>query len=347
MRIAWFAPEPSDVALQLGHPDLVDHFDEHRAHQFVWRHHRTPYDITVFDLADRGAHAFLWPYLFHYPGIVLLRSGSLHHSRSTRLTAEHRYPDWRAERAFSGPTFLRAPLAASRLVAVHDPSFARDLQEELPDVPVRVVPAAAAPAALAPFDGRFRFHASSRHEIVSRAAGRLRRAGCPVIVADPADGLRQHDVAIALEWPPPRSLPVKALRAMAAGLPVIVFETEAAAAMPTLDPQTWQSRGYQDRNAPVAISIDPRDEEHSLMLAMRRLASDASLRSSLGAAAAAWARTHARPDVAASAWRAVLHEAAARDPVTRQSDLPAHLRADGTERARALLREIGVTVDFL
>jgi len=60
---------------------------------------------------------------------------------------------------------------------------------------------------------------------------------------------------------------------------------------PLLDPQTWQPRGFDSVEAPIGISIDPRDEEHSLTLALRRLTRDAGLRAQLGdAGAARWAQ---------------------------------------------------------
>jgi hypothetical protein len=99
-------------------------------------------------------------------------------------------------------------------------------------------------------------------------------------------------------------------------------------------------------DAPIVVTIDPRDEEHSLMLAMRRLASDATLRDRLGRAAHAWWQTHATPAHAAAAWNQILEEAASLAPPARPSDWPKHLGADGTELARAILDEFGLTSDL-
>jgi hypothetical protein len=348
MRLAWFAPQPNDAALELGRVGVVDHFDARRAHDFVWQHFRTPYDLTVFELDDTARHAFVWPYLFHYPGVVLLHANALQHSRNTMLTLARRHQHLRTERAFSGWNFMRAPLTASRLVVVHDAALAREVQEIFPDLQVRIVPPGAAPASVRSSDGPPRFHVvGSRHDGVNRAAARARDGGVHAVVADASEELQQDDVVIALEWPPSGSPLPGALRAMAAGLPVIVFETEAAATWPTLDAQTWQQRGYLGNDPPIAISIDPRDEEHSLMLAMRRLAVDTALRTSLGAAAATWARDHASVERAADAWRAVLAEATTHQPLVIPAELPRHLTADGSDRPRALLNEVGASVDFL
>jgi hypothetical protein len=79
---------------------------------------------------------------------------------------------------------------------------------------------------------------------------------------------------------------------MSAHKPLIVLETTSTADWPALDPQTWQPRGFT-LDPPIVVSIDPRDEEHSLMLAIRRLSNDAALRQRLADAAYAWATSHA------------------------------------------------------
>jgi hypothetical protein len=126
-----------------------------------------------------------------------------------------------------------------------------------------------------------------------------------------------------------------------------MFESESSAGWPSLDPQTWQPRGLDTREAPIAIAIDPRDEEHSLVLALRRLAREPSLRSQLVDAAHAWWANRATVDHAVAAWEAILDDAAATAPPARPTGWPPHLTADGTERARELLGECAVTVDFL
>jgi hypothetical protein len=348
VRVAWFAPTPDDVALELGAVEQIDYFSESTAHDFVWQHFRSPYDVTVFELGDTPAHAYVWPYVFHYPGVVILHATSLQHSRSETLTKAHRHRDLRRERGFSGWDFLRAPLTASRLVVVPDATRARDLAQDHPGLPVRIVPAAATPRPVTNGDGQLRFHvAGVRRDVVGRATARARDSGIEIAIAATSDPVSDGDVVIALEWPPTGGPPLEAIRALAAGLPVIVLETEAVAGWPTLDPQTWQRRGFAVRDAPIVVSIDPRDEEHSLMLALRRLASDAALRTGLGAAARAWTREHASIPAAVAAWREVLSDAASRKPFVAGAQLPSHLTADGTERARTILSEMGVSVDFL
>ncbi|HVZ23505.1 MAG TPA: hypothetical protein VG871_20675, partial [Vicinamibacterales bacterium] len=288
----------------------IDVVDEAAAHQFVWRHARRPYDVCVYDLDDTSAHQYLWPYLLHVPGVVVLRSLSLRESRSRRLARERRDADLRTELAFGGPRLLRAPLAASRLAVVFDTDVARALEREFPGMPVAVAPIGiparddvamkddvgmksdletrdaanpkaslhATPATAAPV----RFGIIEGAEgLVDRAARRARAAGATFeIVRGQSwdDTLAHCDVALALGWPPDGAAPSAALVAMAAGRPCIVFETGVTAVWPALDPQNWQPRDPFPAAPPAVVSLDPRDEEHSLMLALRRLSADAALR---------------------------------------------------------------------
>lgn len=346
VRLAWFAPTPDDVALELARRHDVDHYDARNAHDFVWKHFRTPYDLTVFELADSPAHAFVWPYLFHYPGVAILRATSLQEHRTRGLNRQWRRPHLRAERAFGGPDLMRAPLLASRLVVVNDEPAARVLAAEHPDAAVRILPVGVRPASAEP--GReLRFRSTTtRADVIEAAAQRARDVGTPIPLTPGLDGLRETDVVIVLEWPPTGAMPVDALRAMGAGLPTIVFETEAVAAWPALDPQTWQPRGYVNSGEPIAISIDPRDEEHSLMRCLRRLSADPALRSRLGDAARDWVREHANAESAAREWEPVLADAIHRPPVLAPADLPPHLVDDGTATAQSVLQEFGVSVDL-
>jgi len=134
---------------------------------------------------------------------------------------------------------------------------------------------------------------------------------------------------------------------MSSAKPLVIFETASSATWSTLDPQTWQPRGIGVTETPIAIAIDPRDEEHSLALALRRLATDASLRTELGGAARAWWERNGTIAHAAAAWRSLIREAASLPAPAHPAGWPPHLTADGTEGAREMLRAFGTTVDFL
>jgi hypothetical protein len=249
------------------------------AHDFVWRHFRTPYDLCVYELRDDEAHRFIPAYLVHYPGIVILRG-----------------------RPFRSDRLLRSAL----IVTPHSTAM-ETLQDEFPDARIRFAPAGIRPPS--PLRG-------------FGAAG---------------------DVVAALDWPVQGDAPIAALAGMAAGKTVIMFETEETADWPALNPQTWQPRDFRSAD-PIIVSIDPRDEEHSLKLAMRRLATDAALRERLGAAAREWWATHATVEHAVKAWEGIIAEALTLPPASPAEDV--QTPANGTTLAREILEEYGVTVDL-
>ena len=151
------------------------------------------------------------------------------------------------------------------------------------------------------------------------------------------------EVIVALRWPPDGAALTYAMAGFAAGRAVIVFDTPETADWPSLDPQTWQARQLaspkrrsRGGGTPICVSIDPRDEAHSLRLALRRLHQDADLRARLGAAAHAWWRDHATVALAAAGFERLLEEARALpEPVVTEA-------RDGMGLARHILSEFGL-----
>jgi glycosyltransferase involved in cell wall biosynthesis len=181
MRLAWFSPMPpvrSGIAAcsallvaALGTDHHLDvYVDEalaargapanapwrlRSAHEFVWRHAQTPYDLAVYQVGNSSHHDYLWPYLFRYPGLVVLHDGRLHHARAASLLRQGRAADYRQEFAACVPgisvdaaelaiagfdsalhyewDFTRLVVAASRLTAVHSRILRRRLAEAHPD----------------------------------------------------------------------------------------------------------------------------------------------------------------------------------------------------------------------
>jgi hypothetical protein len=186
-------------------------------------------------------------------------------------------------------------------------------------------------------------------DVVGRALQRARDAGAEFDLVEPdadAKMLARCDVVIAPGWPPLHHTPAAVIAGMAAGKAVVTMEMEATAEWSAVDPQTWRPRGLGVTGAPIAVTIDPRDEEHSLMLAIRRLSSDASAREQLGTAAHTWWKAHATPAHAAAAWLQILDEAARLSPPPLPDDWSSPLVADGTQLARSLLAEFGLTSDL-
>jgi hypothetical protein len=378
MRLAWFRPDSplSDLdAVIAGLRELheVRLIDAGAAHDFVWQMAQGAFDLCVYELDDSAAHQYIWPYLLHYPGILVLRTVSLHDGRARSLVHQHRDVDRDAEMAFAdgaGRTdppwplvrgawsTWRVPVLASRVTAVSDDALAAAITRDCPGARVARVPAGmpdprrhatrpAARDASAPL--RVVVCEDGSPGAVERAAARAQRAGARLevvrVAALDALAVLDADVVVATRWPSLGRPLRAALAGAAAGKAVIVTETESTASWPTLDPQTWQPRalatGIGAPEVPMAISIDPRDEEHSLVLALTRLAGDAALRAALGTAARAWWAQHATVAHAVSAWRALIEEAAALPVPLRPAGWPAHLDADGSGLTAKILDEFG------
>jgi glycosyltransferase involved in cell wall biosynthesis len=159
-----------------------------------------------------------------------------------------------------------------------------------------------------------------------------------------ADYLSACDVSINVRWPTAREVSGPWLRALAAGLPTITTDLAHLADVPSLDPRTWALRPSDPASRiphPVTVAIDILDEDHSLRLAMRRLAGDATLRAALGASARAyWEREHSMARMLAD-YRRVLAEAAAAPAPT--PTLPAHLVNSGDRTLNDLLRPFAIS----
>ncbi len=151
-----FAGSPAEE----GRPQSLPGLDNvHSAHDFVWRHERSAYDLVVYQLGNASCHDFMWPYLPRYPGLVVLHDGQLHHERSRALLSRGRAEDYRAEFRYNHPDapqhlpdlvistlggslyylypMLRWVLKTARLVAVHGRGLASRLSEDYPGVAIQ------------------------------------------------------------------------------------------------------------------------------------------------------------------------------------------------------------------
>ena len=181
MRLAVFSPLPPvhsgiadytrELLAELGARHAVDVFVGSRdelaawpagraafavrsAHDFVWAAVRTPFDVVVYQMGNAWCHDYMWPYLFAYPGVVVLHDGHLHHARAWSLLRRQRHAHYRAEMAFNhpelppeaaevglsgfaGPVYyqwpmLRAVVSSSRMTLVHNERLAADLAGSYP-----------------------------------------------------------------------------------------------------------------------------------------------------------------------------------------------------------------------
>jgi glycosyltransferase involved in cell wall biosynthesis len=162
--------------------------------------------------------------------------------------------------------------------------------------------------------------------------------------------LAAADVCLCLRWPTSRETSAAWLRCLAAGRPTVITDLVHTADVPALDPRNWKVVHAQpavERDTldappvdPAAVAIDILDEDHSLSLAMRRLAADPALRTTLGRhARALWASRFTLERMAAG-YRQAIDEALATPVPDRSahSGLPPHLVANGMELAASLMR---------
>ena len=174
--------------------------------------------------------------------------------------------------------------------------------------------------------------------------GRVTVAGY-VTDAEIDDYLEASDVCLCMRWPTSRETSASWLRCLAAGKPTISTDLVHTTDVPTLDPRDWSVLAGEKGSAkPIGVSIDILDEDHSLKLALRRLATDGALRATLGRnARLLWSRRF-RIERMASGYRDIVERALA-SPVpdsSRRAGFPKHLLADGTDHAKQLLRDAGL-----
>jgi glycosyltransferase involved in cell wall biosynthesis len=156
--------------------------------------------------------------------------------------------------------------------------------------------------------------------------------------AELTDHLAASDVSLNLRWPTARETSGPWLRALAAGLATVITDLAHLGDVPSLDPRTWAVNAMGDRHRapdPICIAIDILDEDHSLRLAMRRLASDAALREALGRAGQEYWTRNGTVDAMVDDYERIIPLAAARP--APDAALPRHLRDAGDRTLRALL----------
>ena len=366
MKIAWFRPDcrqplhPLDAVTQLidalAERHTIDIVDERGAHDFVSRHFLAPFDLCIYELDDTRGSRFIWPYLLRFPGLTLLMSTTLAASRLATLVAEHP-EDFKREKAFDAAgswPLLRVPILASRLVAVPHASVADFLSHEYQGANVRSIMLGLDALAIAerapqqPITFGCVFPTDHYRALIDRAAQRARDGGATfnLLFGDAAPRvIEESDVVFSLQWPLNGGLLPAAVAAMAAGRVPVVLETPETADWPALDPQTWKPRDLVSGEDPICISVDVRDDEHSLLLLMRRLPTDHVSRTRLGHAARQWWKEHLTIPDSSARFETLLEEARRLTPPAQPLDWPSHLTDDGGTNVRQILNEFGATAE--
>ncbi len=185
-----------------------------------------------------------------------------------------------------------------------------------------------------------------------RLEGAVTVAGYLERTDDFTDHLAACDVSLNLRWPTAREVSGPWLRALAAGRPTITMDLAHLADVPSLDPRTWRvaagGAAHDAATPPVTVAVDVLDEDHSLRLAMRRLAMDADLRARLAAAARAyWEREHS-PQQMTGDYQRVIAQAIQGPRVLRSSgpQVPAHLLDCADRKLHELLDPFGLRPDL-
>lgn len=182
-------------------------------------------------------------------------------------------------------------------------------------------------------------------------------------VGELTDHLAACDVSVNLRWPSAREISGAWLRALAAGVPTVITDLVHLGHVPSLDPRTWNAnvgvrrptsddrRPMSDVRRPVAIAVDILDEDHSLRLAMKRLALDPELRAEIGRNGQAYWQQEHSVDAMVADYERVLDEVKSKPMPVRDvresrgpgdAELPAHLHWTGDENLRRLLAPFGI-----
>ena len=330
--------------------------DDYRS-EFRFHHPNAHPDIAELGIAGLlGSLTYLWP--MRRVAATSSRLLVVHDSWLAEEIGEE-LPDARVEVVSMGvPELPAAPEARETVRARHgipsDAVLFAAFGKVTPEK--RVSPALRAIAAQATGTSPFRVllcgepvdHYDSRAD-----AERLGISDCVTITGyiddrDMPDYIAAADVCLCLRWPSARETSASWLRCLAAGKPTIVTDLAQLADIPALDPRDWGVAGYtagRDGEGhlvrPACVGINILDEDHSLILAVRRLATDPELRRELGRGARALWESSFTLDQMVAGYEPVLEKASRVDAPDRRA-LPPHLLADGTERARNLLSSMKV-----
>lgn len=151
------------------------------------------------------------------------------------------------------------------------------------------------------------------------------------------------DVVLSLRWPTALETSGPWVRALALRRATVIMDLPHQTHLPTLDPRTWRRHAPCSDLSPnandraIAVALDVVDFSHSLLLAMRRLGQDATLRRALGDRAREWwAREHTVARMVDD-YERVLEQARHTPPPVVRPDWPVHLRPEPDAMARALV----------
>jgi glycosyltransferase involved in cell wall biosynthesis len=326
--------------------------------EFAWNH-----PTASPDLAELAVHGFDGPYYYEWPMTRAVAESSrltACHSRGAVAELRARYPDRAIDYVAlgEGPAALDIEVSRQRFRAAHDlpqTAVVFGVHGAL-TVEKRVPQILRAFAATRPWIQNAWLLLAGRPDQrvgLDRLIDDLGIGGATRVVDRLDDdefdaAIAATDVSLNLRWPTARETSGPWVRSLALARATVRIDQAHQTDVPVLDPRTWHRHAPSDDLAPdaddraIGVAIDILDEEHSLRLAMRRLAEDAALRARLGRAARAyWEREHTMDRMVADFERAA---ALAVDRPIPAVDLPAHLRPDPLTAANRLMKAFQVDV---
>jgi glycosyltransferase involved in cell wall biosynthesis len=325
--------------------------------EFRDAHPDAPEDLAQFVIGGlQGPVYYMWPLVS-----AVVRSARAVAVHSPRLADELReaFPEQAIETIRMGVGDTPHPRVRGLAEPIRFAAFGLVTQEKRIPQALRALAAVSkvAPEARLTLVGGTTDHYDVRAE--AEALGIADRVDITGYVADEdlPGWLADADVCLCLRWPTARETSASWLRCLAAGKPTIVTDLTQLVDVPTLDPRSWTllhaRADAASVNEPpanhdaVAVSIDILDEDHSLELAMRRLAIDAPLRERLGRAARRYWEATATLPLMRDDYARVLANAAARPaPDPARLNLPAHLLEDHASHGCQVAADVGVILEY-
>jgi glycosyltransferase involved in cell wall biosynthesis len=324
--------------------------------EFAWCHPDAPPDLAEFVVNGlQGSPYFLWP----------LRGVALAAARALAVHAVGLADELRPEVPAGVPLVTipmgTRPHAPARRADVHGRPVIAAFGGVTPEKRIPQVLRAFARALEVAPDARLLLVGETRDyydaSADARALGVESRVTITGYVADIEldDWIEAADICVCLRWPTSRETSASWLRCLAAGKATVTTDLVHVVDVPSLDPRTWNLQwawsavhdavGPPGAPAPVCVGVDILDEDHSLGLALRRLAVDAELRATLGASGRQWwdAR-HGLAHMIAGYEQALAVATAAPVQPPRAAALPSHLRDEARTTLERLCAEIGVPV---
>jgi glycosyltransferase involved in cell wall biosynthesis len=153
--------------------------------------------------------------------------------------------------------------------------------------------------------------------------------------------LAAADLCLCLRWPTSRETSASWLRCVAAGRPTVITNLLHTIDLPTIDLRTMTV--FPDPAAdPIAIGVDLVDDLDMLRVTFRRIGADTALRRRIGEAARRYWESNASLEVMVADYADALERARSLQPRDPGVGRPAHLSANGTEKARRLVEAAGL-----